>query len=218
MHTSYPKTIFFVALALGLISQSRSQAATTTINFDSDSGGSAIVAPNIFADTTRLTTLYAPLGVTFEGPGGNNGGAILNQAGGFGIQARSGSNFLAFNTNSNAALNDGGFPIPPETILFSSPVTFVSIYAGDDASQIFTMEAFDSGGLSVASDSNTNVPGSYVQLSVSGADIKSVVIQGSSTGGTYVFDDLTFNTIPEPTTLALATLAVLGIGGIRRRK
>ena len=48
-------------------------ASPILINFEAD-----ISAPALFRHTTRLTTLYAHLGVHFVGPGGNDGGAILH--------------------------------------------------------------------------------------------------------------------------------------------
>ena len=49
-------------------------ARATTINFDVDSNGNPVSTQTIFVRVTRLTNLYSPLGVTFSGPGGNDGG------------------------------------------------------------------------------------------------------------------------------------------------
>ena len=48
--------------------------------------------------TVALTGEYDSLGVTFAGPGGFDGGAILDECSGFGISGYSPPNFLAFNT------------------------------------------------------------------------------------------------------------------------
>ena len=75
------------------------------VNFD-------LGAPCLFRETTRLTEAYAGLGVHFAGPGGNSGGAILDQCSNFdGMNARSGVDFLAF--NNTALLSDGGIPTGP---------------------------------------------------------------------------------------------------------
>ncbi len=49
--------------------------------------------------------------MVFQGPGGNDGGAILDQCGSFGVSGHSPPNFLAFNTGS--ALSNGGVPRGP---------------------------------------------------------------------------------------------------------
>src|SRR5262245_9362983 len=99
-----------MAVACGFGASAR---ADVLINFDVDAFGNPVNAPGLFLDTTHLTELYSPLGVHFSGPGGNDGGAILNQSGNFGVPALSTPNFLAF--NSGARMQDGGIPIGPET-------------------------------------------------------------------------------------------------------
>ena len=49
----------------------REVEGAVTIDFDTDPYGNPIDAPRSFGSTPSLTTLYAPLGVTFAGPGGN---------------------------------------------------------------------------------------------------------------------------------------------------
>ena len=56
-----------------------------------------LAGPCAFNQTVALSNQYAGLGVIFAGPSGNDGGAVLDQCGNFGINARSGTNFLAFN-------------------------------------------------------------------------------------------------------------------------
>ena len=174
-------------------------ASQVVVDFDVDPAGNPIVAPSGFQEATRLDDLYAPLGVTFAGPGPQDGGAILNEyRSGFDVKPRSGSNFFAFSVT--ASYSDGGIPRPPEMIMFETPVTSVSIFAGDGNVHTFTMEAFDSAGQSLALDTRSNVGGEYVELSVSGSDIRSVVIDrpnGADDG--FVFDDLTYTPVPEPT-------------------
>src|SRR5688572_25562090 len=127
-----------------------SSAAADTINFDTDANGNPLSVPSGFASTTRLTELYASLGVHFAGPGGNDGGAILHQDGNFGLAARSGTNFLAF--NRTAPMADGGIPTDPETITFDNPMSVVSIYAaGGHTTDSFLMEAYDASNVLVAS-------------------------------------------------------------------
>ncbi len=88
-----------LTVLIGVVLSFAESCAAGTINFDTDAYGNPISAPAIFFDTTALTTLYEPLGVTFSASGGSiNGGAILNALkSNFGVTALSGTNFLAFN-------------------------------------------------------------------------------------------------------------------------
>jgi len=97
-------------------------ASIVTINFDTDSTGSAIIAPNLFSSASPLTNLYSGQGVNFSAleriqvtsqiphngvlktitrnelmPSNSGMGAILNDSSGFRLSAKSGDNFLAFN-------------------------------------------------------------------------------------------------------------------------
>lgn len=79
--------------------------STNIITFDD------VTAPCAFNQTTRLTNQYAGLGVIFAGPGGNDGGAIMNECGSFSVSGQSSPNFLVFNTG--VSLSDGGVPREP---------------------------------------------------------------------------------------------------------
>jgi len=160
-------------------------AAIVAIDFDDQ------VQPCTFAETVALTDEYAALGVVFSGPGGNDGGAILDECGGFGVNGHSAPNFLAFNINSG--LSNGGIPRGPETITFSPAADSVSIAAGHASAGTITMECFDGGGAPLGSDSL--VGSSTLQpLEVAAAGIASCVL--SFTGAVAVFDDLTFDLVP----------------------
>jgi hypothetical protein len=206
-----------VAASIALWSAS-ARAQTTTINFDVNSNGIPIAAPSLFAETTRLTTLYSPLGVTFSGPGGNNGGAILDEGGNFGVNARSGRNFLAF--NRVVAMSDGGFATDPETITFAVPEQTVSIYAaGGNTTDTFVMNAFDATNSLVGTSTVSSQQFALVSTTAGGGITHVVLTQ---TGDSiFVYDDLSFtampNSQPEP-----AGVSVLGIGAamalVRRRR
>jgi len=159
-------------------------ANATVINFDD------VSAPCLFMDTVALRDQYASLGVTFAGPTGpNDGGAILNECGNFGVSGHSPPNFLAF--NAGAVLSDGGIPRNPEIIKFSPLVSEVQINAGSgaDAGMSLLMEAFDSTGNLLGADSIIMQPGMQT-LSISANGIAAVVI--SSPAGIFVLDDLAF--------------------------
>jgi hypothetical protein len=181
---------------------------TTVINFDD------VSASCVFVQTIHLSEQYFSLGVHFQGPGGNDGGAILNQCGNFGVPAASGVNFLAF--NRNALLSDGGVPKDPETILFDYLMTDVSIYAtGGDRPSTFTMQAYNS--VNILVDTDTITTADWGPLSVSWAGgIKYVILQEIGGDNVFVYDNLSFTPVPEPVTLLL-----LGLGArilIKRRK
>lgn len=186
------------------------------ITFDTDAGGSPLVEPCCFVSTVALTTLYAPLGVTFSGPGGNDGGAILDTSGNFGVSPVSGSNFLAF--NRSATMSDGGTARDPETITFASPVSSASIFAaGGFSTGNFLMEAFDATSTLVDSDSVATLL--FAQLSVSGAGIVRLVLTETNGINSFVYDNLEFNgggQVPEPGSLALLGIALAALAGKRK--
>ena len=193
-------------------------AEATVIDFDHDAVGNPLAAPSLFINTTALTTLYSSLGVTFGGPVVLHGGAILDQNGNFGVNARSGRNFLAF--NENAVMSDGGVPRDPETLLFSTLVTDISIYAsGGFFASAFLLQAFDAGNILVASDTVSPASGTYGQLSVSYlGGIARVTLTETSGDPSFVYDDLEFEPIPEPATGLLLGMGLVGAAAARRRR
>ena len=176
-------------------------AAQTTIDFDGTG------APCVFASTTPLTNAYSGLGVTF---GGN--GAILNECGDFGLGARSGTDFWAFNVSTYAT--------GPGQIFFSALQSSVSLFAGARFSSLFTLTAYDALDNIVGSMSATPGDGTYAELSVSGAGIARAEI--TSQASAWVVDDLSFGgavAAPEPGSLLLLATGLLGIAfAVRSRR
>ena len=76
-----------------------------------------------FSGMPALTNEYASDGLLFAGPIAGDGGAVLNQGGNFGVNARSGVQFLAFN---DGASSQTGTPRGPERL--SSKVETISIW------------------------------------------------------------------------------------------
>lgn len=91
----------------------------TLLNFDD------VAAPCVFAETVALRNYN---GVLFSGGAPNDGGAILNECGNFGVTGHSPPNFLAFNCSS--VLGDGGIPKLPEKVVFPNASTQVSLKIG----------------------------------------------------------------------------------------
>ena len=188
--------------------------AASTIDFDD------AVAPYLFMNAVALTEAYAGLGVHFVGPGGKDGGAIIDQDGNFSVDARSGRNFLAFNRNSQ--MSDGGVPQDPETILFDSLMGEVSIYAaGGVRADTFTMEAYDAADVLVDTDTITTQDWGLLSVSSAGG-IRKVVLAQTADDDAFVYDDLSFTSlspvVPAPGAIVLGMLGTGLVGWLRRRR
>jgi hypothetical protein len=157
--------------------------------------------PCNFSETVALTTEYSALGVVFSGPGGNDGGAILDQCGNFGVTGHSPPNFLAFNTDSN--LSNGGIPRGPETLTFSVSADTVTINGGHDLAGTITLECFDAGAATVGSQSISGTSALQPLSVTASGQIASCRL--SFTGTVAVFDDLTYN---PPIPVELQSLSV----------
>ena len=209
-------------ITLGTIST----AQASLINFDTDANGNPINAPSTFIESTALTNLYAPLGVTFSGPVQLSGGIILDQSSNFGINALSGSNFLAFNRDLDAILSNGGLPIDPESISFADPISDFSIFAsGGFESNTFQLQAFDINNLLLGTNTITTAVKEFGQLSFSSSlgNISRVILTGIGADNTFVYDNLSFTpvskSVPEPASLiGILGLGAFGITSLCKRK
>ena len=144
-----------------------------------------------FSSSSPLSDEYAEQGVIFVGPTENDGGAILGECSGFNVTGHSPPNFLAFNVNAQFA--SGGVPRGPESIVFLSPVSQVTIKAGVGSGGGFAaMDCFISQGF-VGSDS-VQLDHELQPLTVSAPVIEGCLL--SFTGTTAAFDDLQFNFTP----------------------
>jgi hypothetical protein len=195
-------------LALLFCASFQTVNAQISINFDTDAYGNAITAPAVFSLATPLTTLYAPMGVTFSGPGPGLGGAILSGSGTFGVSPISGNNFLAFNPATYAS--------EPETIAFATSMSSVSIYAGTGFNgEQFTMKAYGAGESLLGSDTVIVSANTYGQLDVTSSGISSVVLTASGGAAAWVYDNLSATPAPEPSMLGLIGISAILFTGRR---
>lgn len=138
--------------------------------------------PCLFNQTQPLSTEYSGRGVVFQGPQQGEGGAILDQCSNFGVNARSGTHFLAFNSATYAKT--------PETIHFRDGCKDVEVFAspGSQSGNV-TITAFNRINQIVDVQSAQLVSGQYIRLFVSG-NIDRVVID--TTSPWLLLDDLTW--------------------------
>ncbi len=182
---SHPRPGVRVALALCLalsLRPSGASAAEVLIDFDD------VVAPCRFDDTRALRDEYLDRGVRFRGAGPLDGGAVLHWCSAFSVTGYSGTNFLAFFTGGEYF--GGGLEQYPETIEFVQPVVSVRMLVGSGIHPgTASMTAYDADGQVVGLAARAVAP-TLAPLSVSAADIRRVVLQGTSF--TAVWDDLRF--------------------------
>jgi hypothetical protein len=209
VHQSFRAVVRFAVVVATVTVAGPSWGASVTINFDTTATGSPLVAPSHFIDTTPLTQAYSSLGVHFSGQG-----SILNAASNFGIQPRSGSNFLAFNGSAGYG--------PPETISFDAPQFRVSMFvASGGPAADYSLQAFDgTGALLNTTTLHLGSSNTYSLLSVDGAGIRSVRLSYAemTADNTIVVDDLTFTTSTPLPSAATAGMVLMGGLGLRRRR
>lgn len=167
-----------------------------TIDFDD------APAPPTFSQTTALRDRYEDCRVSFSGPAANDGGAILDELGSFGVSGYSARNFLAFNTGSS--LSNGGIPRTPQTIHLLHPAEYLLVYAGSNsgAGQLVTMSAYNQSGGLLGSTALTLAP-QLQPLRLLAPGIRRVVI--TTPANVMVLDNLTIVFEPWNTFLPMVS-------------
>jgi hypothetical protein len=175
-------------LLAALLPALASGAAAQAVVIDFDGTG----APTTFGATQAVSNEYASLGVLFSGPAPGDGGAILNQGSGFGIPARSGTDFLCF--NEIASYSNGSSPGGPETITFTTGTAKqVSVYvSGGGQATSFQMTGFRQG-TPIANVSNSSQIATWAELAISDSvGFDTVVIEEIGGDFAWVLDDVSF--------------------------
>ena len=184
-----------VVAAVVVLAASAGSAAAQTITVTFEELGQR---PSSFPQTTALRTQIA--GLSFEGPGPLDGGAVLDQSSNFGVNARSGRNF-------------------PEVVRFlTAPVTFAEIYVYSPTPwSEFLMEALDGAGNVLANADVTGSSTAWTRLSLErAAGFNAVRLTETSGATAFIYDDLTYTLVPAPGAAALALLG--GAMALRRRR
>ncbi|MFE8070339.1 PEP-CTERM sorting domain-containing protein [Marinobacteraceae bacterium S3BR75-40.1] len=154
---------------------------------------------------TPLTNQYAAQAVHFSG-----GWEVLNEAGGFGVNARSGEHFAAFNTT---------YPEITDTLTltFDDLIGNIGGWVGWRESSHWTITAFR-GAQKLAETQFDNPDGTWRAFELTNLAVNRITIHSNHHAG--VLDDLYFQTsatVPEPGTLGLFSVA-LAVLGIQRRR
>ncbi len=187
------------------------QSYATMIDFDFDANGDAI------AFNTPITDQYQAWGVMFAGFEDGNAIDINAAPDPDGVVAPSAPNVLT-NCN-NAGLGCPGNRADVVEIWFASGASNISLELDTLGSESVTFNLFDMGNALVESLSITSSGSMYVPVSFTASGVSRIEALQPNDGWAWAMDNLSFDAtrVPEPGTLALVSLALFGLGRMRKQ-
>ena len=175
---------------------SQQPSLPTSLGFEDDSLGQ--LCSFLDADPIRDEFMESH-GVSFQAGHPDDGMAVLHECGNFGLDSRSGGDYILVG-NERGELANEGIPELPLTATFSQPVTVVSLWAAagvragpDTLSLALTAYSNAGGSGDVVASSTLDASMQWQQLSVqapNGKTIKSVKLTNESEVHSYLVDDM----------------------------